>query len=76
MGTKVNRMVCRGPIVSVDEKTGFRTRGVKDKKTGELKPCNFDITHIIEELPEDGEDHIVKCPVCDNEISVMRTPPE
>lgn len=42
--------------------------------TGKRIGCGADLTQEILSVPQDGEEHTVVCPMCGNDISVLRMP--
>lgn len=62
---------------------GKQMRGVKLRKRIDRKtkktiesavPCGNDLTALIAAVPEDANDHLVKCPRCGNVSIVCRVP--
>lgn len=61
---------CKGPYrIPPDESVHFY------EMRSARKGCGEDLTRLINEVPEDGKDYTVTCPVCGTESRVMRTPP-
>jgi len=42
------------------------------KSIDSCTPCNYDLTMLINALPEDGLEYDVECPSCSNVVSVRR----
>lgn len=57
-------MRCKGKVIEETETEKIR------------EGCGFDMTEVIEAIPQDGEVHDYECPKCGNTGTVRRTPPD
>lgn len=66
------KYTCRGPRV-LDE----NNEPVVDEIGLSIRAgCGADVSALIHDVPDDGEDYEVVCPSCGNVVSVMKTVPE
>ena len=68
------------PAASVTTTSGvvYRCRGSRAMReaVGGADTCGTDITAQIDQVPADGLEYGVTCPVCGTEATIMRTPPD